>query len=60
MPNIPKNVFIVPYKNRPQHKYFFSNYLNIIMDDRDDYKYIFHINATIVLLTGEAQKISGF
>jgi len=41
MPNIPKNVFIVPYKNRPQHKYFFSNYLNIIMDDRDDYEIYF-------------------
>ena len=30
--NVPKIVFIVPYRNRPQHKFFFSNYLNSIMN----------------------------
>jgi hypothetical protein len=29
---IPDIVFIVPYRNRPQHKYFFSNYLKTIME----------------------------
>jgi hypothetical protein len=29
---IPKLIFIVPYRNRPQHKFFFSNYLKTIMD----------------------------
>lgn len=28
---VPEIVFIVPYRNRPQHKYFFSNYINVIM-----------------------------
>jgi len=38
----PKIVFIVPYRNRPQHKYFFSNYLRTIMDeDDDDYEVYF-------------------
>lgn len=35
MSKVPKVVFIVPYRNRPQHKYFFSNYLKTIMDESD-------------------------
>ena len=38
---VPKIVFIVPYRNRPQHKFFFSNYLNTIMENRDDYEVYF-------------------
>ena len=30
---IPEIVFIVPYRNRPQHKFFFSNYINTIMQN---------------------------
>ena len=41
MEKIPKIVFIVPYRNRPQHKFFFSNYLTSIMGDRDDYEIYF-------------------
>jgi hypothetical protein len=41
MQNIPKIVFIVPYRNRHQHKFFFSNYLTTIMDDRTDYEVYF-------------------
>lgn len=29
----PEIVFIVPYRNRPQHKYFFSNYINVVMQN---------------------------
>jgi hypothetical protein len=29
--SIPKVVFVVPYRNRPQHKFFFSNYLTSIL-----------------------------
>jgi hypothetical protein len=28
---IPEVIFIVPYRNRPQQKYFFSNYIEIVM-----------------------------
>jgi hypothetical protein len=35
MQNIPKVIFIVPYRNRPQHKFFFSNYLKTIMQESD-------------------------
>jgi len=38
---VPKIIFIVPYRNRPQHKFFFSNYLNTIMDGNDDYEVYF-------------------
>jgi hypothetical protein len=35
MSTIPKVVFIVPYRNREQHKVFFSNYIKTIMDESD-------------------------
>jgi len=41
MSQIPQIVFIVPYRNRPQQKYFFSNYLTTIMGDRTDYEIYF-------------------
>ena len=28
---VPKVIFIVPYRNRPQHKFFFSNYLTSVL-----------------------------
>lgn len=33
---VPEIVFIVPYRNRIQHKYFFSNYMPSIMKDYND------------------------
>lgn len=33
--NIPQIVFIVPYRNRPQHKFFFSNYISSILKNTD-------------------------
>lgn len=41
---IPRIVFIVPYRNRPQHKYFFSTYMSQLLKDTDiDYEiYISH------------------
>jgi hypothetical protein len=39
--NIPKRIFIVPYRNRVQHKFFFSKYMSFILEDRDDYEIFF-------------------
>jgi hypothetical protein len=33
--SVPLVVFIVPYRNRPQHKFFFSNYLTSILKSSD-------------------------
>ena len=38
---IPKRVFIVPYRNRVQHKFFFSKYMSFILEDQDDYEIYF-------------------
>ena len=32
---IPKIIFIVPYKNRMEHKYFFSQYLTHILQEKN-------------------------
>lgn len=38
---VPRLVFIVPYRNRPQQQRFFTNYIKIIMHDRNDYEFYF-------------------
>jgi len=38
---VPKRVFIVPYRNRIQHKFFFSKYMSFILEDHDDYEIYF-------------------
>jgi hypothetical protein len=38
---IPKRIFIVPYRNRVQHKFFFSKYMSFILENKDDYEIYF-------------------
>jgi hypothetical protein len=38
---IPKRIFIVPYRNRVQHKFFFCKYMSFILEDKDDYEILF-------------------
>ena len=40
---IPKKIFIVPYRNRVQHKFFFSKYMTFILEDEQpgDYEIYF-------------------
>lgn len=39
---VPTRVFIVPYRNRIQHKYFFSEYMtNVILKSQTDYEIYF-------------------
>ena len=37
----PKRVFIVPYRNRIQHKFFFSKYMSFILETDEDYEIYF-------------------
>lgn len=42
IPVVPRKVFIVPYRNRPQHKYFFSSYMtSIVLKNMVDYEIYF-------------------
>ena len=38
---VPNKIFIVPYRNRIQHKFFFSKYMSFILEDKDDYEIFF-------------------
>lgn len=38
---IPKRVFIVPYRNRIQHKFFFCKYMSFLLEDKKDYEIYF-------------------
>ena len=35
---IPKRVFIVPYRNRIQHKFFFCKQMSFVLEDMNDYE----------------------
>lgn len=60
MSKIPKIVFIVPYRNRPQHKFFFSNYLTTIMENTDDYEVYFSHQCDARSFNRGATKNIGF
>jgi len=38
---IPKRVFIVPYRNRVTHKFFFCKYMKYLLEDFNDYEILF-------------------
>jgi hypothetical protein len=63
MSKVPKVVFIVPYRNRPQHKFFFSNYLKTIMDEsiiNNDYEIYFSHQCDVRAFNRGATKNIGF
>jgi hypothetical protein len=63
MSKVPKIVFIVPYRNRYQHKFFFSNYLKSIMDEsilKDDYEVYFSHQCDARSFNRGATKNIGF
>jgi len=57
---VPKIVFIIPYRGRPQHKFFFSNYLSSILSYRDDYEIYFSHQCDIRAFNRGATKNIGF
>lgn len=57
---IPKRIFIVPYRNRVQHKFFFSKYMSFILEDRDDYEIFFSHQCDARTFNRGAVKNIGF
>jgi hypothetical protein len=57
---VPKRVFIVPYRNRIQHKFFFSKHMSFIMEDCDDYEIYFSHQCDARTFNRGAAKNIGF
>ena len=58
--SVPKRVFIVPYRNRVQHKFFFSKYMSFILEDCDDYEIFFSHQCDARTFNRGATKNIGF
>jgi hypothetical protein len=56
----PKHVFIVPYRNRVQHKFFFSKYMSFLLEDKDDYEIYFSHQCDVRTFNRGATKNIGF
>ena len=57
---IPKRIFIVPYRNRVQHKFFFSKYMSFILENNDDYEILFSHQCDARTFNRGAVKNIGF
>jgi len=57
---VPKRVFIVPYRNRIQHKFFFSKHMSFILEDCDDYEVYFSHQCDARTFNRGATKNIGF
>jgi len=57
---IPKRVFIVPYRSRIQHKFFFSKYMSFILEDDPDYEIYFSHQCDARTFNRGATKNIGF
>ena len=57
---IPKHVFIVPYRNRVQQKFFFSKYMSFLLEDKDDYEIYFSHQCDARTFNRGATKNIGF
>jgi hypothetical protein len=56
----PKRIFIVPYRNRLQHKFFFCKYMSFILENCDDYEIYFSHQCDARTFNRGATKNIGF
>ena len=57
---IPKRVFVVPYRSRVQHKFFFSKYMSFLLEDNKDYEIYFSHQCDARTFNRGAVKNIGF
>jgi hypothetical protein len=57
---VPNKVFIVPYRNRAQHKFFFSKYMTFILENDEDYEIYFSHQCDTRTFNRGATKNIGF
>ena len=57
---VPKRIFIVPYRNRIQHKFFFSKYMSFLLEDKDDYEIYYSHQCDARTFNRGAMKNIGF
>jgi len=57
---VPKRVFIVPYRSRIQHKFFFSKYMSFLLEDKQDYEIYFSHQCDARTFNRGAVKNIGF
>jgi hypothetical protein len=57
---VPKRIFIVPYRNRIQHKFFFSKHMSFILEDFNDYEIYFSHQCDARTFNRGATKNIGF
>jgi N-terminal region of glycosyl transferase group 7 len=57
---VPKIVFVVPYRDRPQQKFFFRKYMNFILEDKDYYEIYFSHQSDARTFNRGATKNIGF
>lgn len=60
MADVPTTIFIVPYRNRVQHKFFFSKYMSFILEDKTDYEIYFSHQCDARTFNRGAVKNIGF
>ena len=58
--SVPKRVWIVPYRNRAQQKFFFCKYMSFILEDCDDYEIYFSHQCDARTFNRGATKNIGF
>lgn len=57
---VPKKIFIVPYRNRVQHKFFFCKYMSYILENEEDYEIFFSHQCDARTFNRGATKNIGF
>jgi hypothetical protein len=57
---IPKHIFIVPYRNRAQQKFFFSKYMSFLLEDKKDYEIYFSHQSDLRSFNRGATRNIGF